>query len=265
MFGVPVYASNTEPIGVPMVKGEGRSWNKEGELRVGDSNIVNSSGPAFKLVNTTYNDFYTNSVIGNLNYYRYYESEVDDYYSPRLGFYMIELEDVNFMSLNNLRINWTNPRMFSTETVPRNNIIGGVEAFFKLVRSNLFISGKSSDQDSVENLAQLDGSSYLGLDGYTSNGVINDNVHGAFKITAPLPTLPIQLNMQNTVLYSVILDETGVDKSYVQQINGNNNKINNAPHSSYLYYVDDVAARAAGLIKGNVYYNSTIGALKVIS
>lgn len=43
--------------------------------------------------------------------------------------------------------------------------------------------------------------------------------------------------------------------------NGDRNRINNAPHSSYLLYVDDVADRAAGLIKGNVYYNTTIGGL----
>jgi hypothetical protein len=264
MFGVPVYASNTEPIGVPMVKSEGRSWNKEGEFRLGNSRLVNSKGTALKFVNTTYSDFYETNVIGTNNYYKFYETEVDNYYSPKLGFYMIDLEDVNYMALSNLKINWTQPRMTTTEVIPRSKIIGGVEALFKLVNSSLFISGESSDQDSVENLVQLDGNSYLGLDEYFSNGQINDNVHGVFKVTAPLPVLPTQLNIQNSVLYSVILDETGVDKSYVQQINGDKNRINNAPHSSYLQYVNDTAARAGGLIRGNTYYNTTVGALTTI-
>ena len=264
MFGVPIYASNTEPIGVPMVKSEGRAWNKEGEFRIGNSKLLNCSGTAYKFVNTAYNDFYDNNVIGITNYYRLYETEVDNYYSPRLGFYMIELEDVNYMSINNLKINWTNPRMNTTETIPRNKIIGGVESLFKLVNSKLYIVGNSSDQEAVENLCQLDGTSAISLVGYINNGQINDSVHGAFKVTTPLPATALTIGATDSTLYSVIVDETGVDKSFVQNINGDRNRINNAPHSSYPSYVDDVAARAGGLIKGNVYFNITINALKSV-
>ncbi len=261
LFGVPVFASNTEPIGVPMVKSEGRAWNKEGELRIGNSRLVNCSGPAYKFVNTTYNDFYEDTAIGTLNHFKLYETEVDDYYSPKLGMHMIELEDVNYIGINNLRINWTNPRMDTTEAIPRSKIIGGVESLFKLVNSRLIIFGESSDQDGVENLFQLDGASEIGLVGYFNNGQINDSVHGAFKVIAPLPTTAISISATDTTLYSVIVDETGTDKSFIQNLNGDRNRINNAPHSSYQFHANNAAAKASGLIIGNIYHNTTIGGL----
>lgn len=264
MFGVPVYTSNTEPIGVPMIKSEGRAWNKEGELKLGNSRLVNLSGTALKFVNTTYSDFYKTNEITTNNYFKLYETEVDDYYSPKLGLYLIDLEDVNYMVLNSSKINWTQPRMTTTELIPRSKIIGGAEAIFKLNNSTLNINENSSDQEGVENLVQMDGTSWISLDGYHNNGQVNDIVHGAIKVTAPLPLIAKELNIQNSVLFSVIVDETGVDKSFIKQINGDKNRINNAPHSSYLSYVDDVAAKAAGLIRGNIYYNTTVGALKQI-
>ena len=244
-----------------MVKSEGRSWNKEGELRIGNSRLVHSTGPVYKFVNTTYNDFYQNTVIRAANYYKLYETEVDNYYSPRLGMHMVELEDVNYMAINDLKINWTNPIMDTTEAIPRNKIIGGVESLFKLVNSSLYIFGKTSDQEGVENLFQLDGTSAVSLVGYTNDGQINDSVHGTFKVIAPLPTKAISISVSNSTLYSVITDETGVDKSFIQYIYGDRNRINNASHSSYLVFVDDIAAKAAGLIRGNTYYNTTIGGL----
>ena len=168
------------------------------------------------------------------------------------------------MVLNSSKINWTQPRMTTTELIPRSKIIGGAEAIFKLNNSTLNINENSSDQEGVENLVQMDGTSWISLDGYHNNGQVNDIVHGAIKVTAPLPLIAKELNIQNSVLFSVIVDETGVDKSFIKQINGDKNRINNAPHSSYLSYVDDVAAKAAGLIRGNIYYNTTVGALKQI-
>ena len=264
MFGVPVYASASEPWGVPMIKTEGRNWNKEGSFRLGNSRLTNLAGPAIKAIDTTYQDFYEHNTIGVTNYFRFYKSEVDDYYSPRLGTYMIELEDVNNFTMGNLKLNWTIPRMNTTEVVPRSRIIGGVETLFKLTNSNLNIVGDSSDQDQVENLIQMDGNSHVTLDGYQNNGQVADTVHGAIKVVAPLPTPAKEITCNNVYLYSVIVDETGVDKSYLKQINGNKNTINGAPHTSYLQFADDAAAKAAGLIRGNTYYNTTIGGLKVV-
>lgn len=264
MFGVTVYASNSEPWGVPMVKTEGRAWNKEGEFRLGNSRLVNSTGTAFYLKDTSYNDYYDFNVIGMNNYNRIYESVVNDYYSPRLGTYMVELEDVNYFVMGDLKLNWTNPRMTTTELTPRYRIIGGVEAFFKLTNSSLNIVGNSSDQDQVENLIQMDGDSFVNLEGYQNNGQISDSLHGAIKVVTPLPTTAIEISVNNSYLYNIITDDTGTDKSYIKQINGNKNTINNAPHNSHLIYVDDTAAKAAGLIKGNIYYNTTIGGLKSI-
>ena len=264
LFGEPVYASNTEPWGVPMVKTEGRAWNKEGEFRLGNSKLVNSTGTGIKAVNTSYNDYYDTSAIGMYSYFRLYESEVDGYYSPRLGTYMIELEDVNYMSINNLRINWTTPRVTTTELVPRSVIVGGVESLYKLKNSSLNIYGESSDQDQVMNLVQLDGNSNVTFDGYRSDGQISDATYGAFKVITPLPVSAKQITSLNSYLRNVIADETGVDKTFIQQISGIDNNINNSPHNTYQQYANDTVAKATGLIRGNVYYNTTIGALKTI-
>lgn len=264
LFGRPVYASSSEPIGVPMVKTEGRNWNKEGSLRLGNSRLFNSLGTAIRAINTTYNDNYDTCEISMPNYYRLFETLVDNYYSPRLGFAMIDLEDVNYFSINNIRLNWTMPRMDTTELIPRSRIIGGVESIFKLKNSFIIIYGESSEQDQVENLIQLDGTSNIILDGYENNGQVSDNIHGLIKVITPLPVNSLVLGFNRSILYNVKVDETEVDKSFIRQINGVLNTINYAPHNTYLQYTNDTVAKSAGLIKGNVYFNTTVGALKNI-
>jgi hypothetical protein len=265
MFGVPVYASNTEPWGVPMVKTEGRNWNKEGGFRLGDGRLNNTSGTAFRAVNTTYQDYYKFNEISTGNYFRLYESEVSDYYSPRLNTALIELEDVNYFSVGNTRFNWTVPTMITTEGIPRNSIVGGLGTLFKLVNSNAYITGDSSEQDQFENLVKMDGTSGISLQGYQNNGAISDVTHGMIQVVAPLPVTASPLSASGCYLYYIKTDETGVDKSFIQGVYGSDNYINNAPHNTNSHsYANDVDAKTAGLIVGSIYYNTTVGALKRI-
>ena len=263
-FGIPVKASNIEPWGVPMMKSEGRNWNKEGFLELRDCRFSNLRGGAMYFKETTYQDYGTFNTFLLNNYTRFYETEVDDFYSPRLGTNLIELEDVNYFRLGNSTYNITVPTMITTEGVPRRKQIGGLESIIKLVNSTFYLD-KGVSEEGVENFCQLDGTSAIEIREFRDVNIQCNDVHGFFQVIAPLPLVDKAIFIENSTINEVVVDETGVDKSYIQYLYGYNNTINNAPHSSYLQYVDDIAARAAGLIKGNVYFNITENALKVVN
>ncbi len=263
MFGVPVYASINEPIGVPMIKSEGRNWNKEGNLQIINSSWRNSTGTNISFKNTTYQDYGQSNIMQSANYFRYYESVVDDFYSPRLDYFLVTLEDVNYCRLTNITFNNTIPSMLTTEVSPRNIQIGGVEAAVKLINSNFYIDGANAEE-SVYNFCQLDGTSTIELKDFSDFFINCNEEHGFFKVITPLPVTAKSIYLENSSVNEVVVDETGVDKSYILEIVGYKNTVNNAPHSSYLSYVDNTAAKAAGLIKGNVYYDTTLGGLNTV-
>lgn len=260
-FGLPVYASNLAPIGVPMVKTEGRNWNGEGDLFEFKGNFVefaNSTGTCLKVVNTTLNSDDTTIInMGRVGNLRYFDRMVDDYYFPRTGLHFIEVDNnVNYFDFKILYAGITIPRKTTTEISPRNAVIGGSESLVKLTNnSTISIGGKTEEQ--YWNMFQMDENSSLTLDNFVDNYSNSEDTYGAFKVITPLPVVAKSLEVNNTILNQVVTDETGVDKSYIQYLNGYNNTINNAPHSTYQSYTDDVAAKAAGLIRGNVYFNTT--------
>lgn len=265
LYGVPVYASNIEPIGVPMTKSEGRNWNKEGALQFVDCRWTNSTGTCIKLVDTSYQDYgYKGSAIQLANYFRYYETVEDDFYSPKLGMFMVELENVNYARFYDFVYNNTVPAMITTETIPRRVQIGGVEAVFKLINSLVYID-KGIAEEGVDNFIQLDGNSSVEIKDFVDLFVNCNENHKFFKVISPLPTISKSIFIENSKINEIVVDATGLDKSYVQYISGYKNTINNAPHGSYLSFTDDITAKASGLIAGNVYYNTTLGGLKVIN
>ena len=117
-FGESVKASASEPWGVPMLKSEGRNWNKEGYLRLVDCTFLGLKGGALYFKETSYEDYGNFNTFKLYDYGRFYESEVDDFYSPRLGAYLIELEDVNYFTLNNSSYSKIVPNMDTTENIP---------------------------------------------------------------------------------------------------------------------------------------------------
>lgn len=260
MFGVPVYASDVEPVGVPMVKAEGRNWNKEGNMQLKNTNYRNLSGPGWYFKNTSYQDYGSYNIFQMANYFRYYDSEVDDFYSPRTGYSLIVLEDVNYCRMIDPIFNNTIPSMITTESSPRNRQIGGMESIIKLINSRFYIDGGNSEEG-VENFCQLDGDSSIEFKDFNDFFVNCNDVHGFFQVLAPLPVTPKSVYIENSKIDEVIVDETGVDKSYIIEVVGYRNTINNAPHSIYQSHVDDATAKAAGLIKNNMYYNTTVNAL----
>ena len=262
-FGIPVKASNIEPWGVPMLKSEGRNWNKEGSIELRDCRFSNLRGGAMYFKETTYQDYGTFNSFRLDNYARLYESEVDNFYSPRLGTYLIELEDVNYFRLGNSTYNTTIPNMITTEGVPRRKQIGGLESIIKLVNSTFYLD-KGVSEEGVENFCQLDGTSTIEIREFRDANMQCNDVHGFFQVIAPLPLVDKAVLIENSIINEVVVDETGVDKSYIKQINGSKNIINNSPHNSYFLFVNDTAAKAGGLIRGNVYYNTTLGGLKTI-
>lgn len=262
-FGAQIYVSNTAPIGVPMLKTEGRSWNKEGYLSMNNVSLENSTGTNFKASNTTL-QIDGRTVMNKRNWLRYYDTVVDDYYSPKTGLYYIEVDDnTNFCEFQELVVGITIPSLLSTEIQPRRIQIGGSESMMKITNNSTVAVRKGRTEEQYWNTFSFDGTSFPKLDNFEDYSH-SEETHGKYKVIAPLPITAISLDVFNYTGYGVITDETGVDKSYIQYLNGYNNTINNAPHSTYTSYPDDTTAKAAGLIRGNIYYNSTIGALTSI-
>lgn len=263
-FGNPVYASNTAPIGVPMVKTEGLNWNKEGELLLKENRFLNSTGTIIKIKNTTFTTLETNkNTIQRNNTRRYYQTKVNDFYSPKKGLYEVEVEDSRFVRFYGLFTNNTVPRMKTTEVSPRDAIVGGSECAIK-IKNSVFTLLDSKGEDQYENYIQFDGDSRnIELHNFYDAAECEE-AHGFFKVDSPLPLIGKEVYVVNSTINQVRVDYKDNDKSYIKQVNGFKNTINEAPHNSYMSFVDDNAATVAGLIKGNVYYNTTILGLKSI-
>lgn len=263
-YGNTVYASNTAPIGVPMVKTEGLNWNKEGDFNLIENNFLNSTGTIIKIKNTTFTTFETTkNTIQRNNTRRYYQTKVNDFYSPKKGLYEIEVEDSRFVRFYGLFTNSTVPGMKTTEVSPRSAIIGGSECAIK-IKNSVFTLLDSKGEDQYENYIQFDKDS-RNIELYNFYDVAEcEDAHGFFKVDSPLPLIGKEVYVVNSTINQVRVDYKDNDKSYIKQVNGFKNTINEAPHNSYMSFVDDNAATVAGLIKGNVYYNTTILGLKSI-
>ena len=262
LFGTPIYASNTSPIGVPMVKSEGRIWTKEGNFNFDNNNLINSTGTFLKFKDTVLNSVKGATKIGRNSYRRMYETEFEDYYSPKVGLYAIEVEDVNYIRIENFEYNGITPRMNSTQTPPKNLTIGGDECVFNIKNSNVYLKNVTG-QEQCYSYIFFDGTSAIQLSNFYDTADCQGK-EGFFKVTAPLPLVGKKVYVENSMINQVVTDFTEVDKSLIKQVDGYSNVINNAPHSDYFSYLNDSDAILGGLIKGNVYYNTTIGGLKTV-
>jgi len=266
LFGETVYASNTESIGVPMVKSEGLNWNKTGFLRLENTRLVNSTGTNLHLVGTTFQMFTDTSLtVSRNNRLRFYDTEIDGVYSPRPGLHSIFATDTRYISIINLKANSTIPTVISTELVPRNLQIGGQEDMLRCVVNTSAYIFKGGTQERYINTCITDGTSGVVFNDFADDFSNNSDVHGRYKVIAPLPVSSLESTVNNSNLTDVKTDPTGTDKSYIKYIRGAGNVINGCPHEyNDFNYVDDATAIAAGLIAGNIYYNTTVGALKRI-
>ena len=245
-----------------MVKSEGRIWTKEGNFNFDNNNLINSTGTCLKFKDTTHNSIKGGTGIRRNSYRRMYETEFEDYYSPKVGLYAIEVEDVNYIKIENFKYNEITPRMNSTQIPTKNLTIGGDECVFNIKNSSVYLKNVMG-QEQCYSYIFFDGTSNIQISNFYDTADCQGK-EGFFKVTAPLPLVGKKVYVENSKINQVVTDFTEVDKSLIKQVYGYSNVINNAPHSDYFSYLDDSTAILGGLIKGNVYYNSTIGGLKTV-
>lgn len=261
-FGQTVYVSPTQSVGVPMVKNEDMAWNKEGYLTFeGITRFYNGTGVYLAIKNTTFNS-------GELSFGRnqtriLYDSILAGVYKPKTNQYYITCEDVS----------WCGIRTNGPVTIPtvvdvfggNSYYIGGSDAWIKMINSNLYLNS-SNIEGGYNNIIQADGDSYISIgDSLQSNTYLHDS-HGHYKVIAPLPTISTTFRVTDSTIYGVILDSTGVDKSYVSEVLGVNNVINGYSHNNNgtPTYADNAAALLAGLFKGMEYVETGTGVLKSV-
>jgi hypothetical protein len=261
-FGQTVYVSPTQSVGVPMIKSEDMSWNKEGNLSFqGVTDLVNGTGVYLAIKNTTFNS-------GILRFGRnqtrtLYDSIVSGIYTPKTNQYYITCDNVGWCAMDTLGP-MTIPSVVDT-LGGTSYYIGGSDAWIKMINSNLYLNS-SKIEGGYNNIIQADGNSYVSLsNSIQSNTYLHDS-HGHYKVISPTPSIATTFRVSDSTIYGVILDSSGVDTSYIQEVFGVNNVINGYTHNNNgtPTYADNAAALLAGLFKGMEYVETGTGVLKSV-
>ena len=261
-FGQTVYVSPTQSVGVPMIKNEDMSWNKEGNLNFqGQTYLVNGTGVFLAIKNTTFNS-------GLLRFGRnqtrtLYDSIVSGIYTPKTNQYYITCDNVSWCGIDTLGP-MTIPSVVDT-LGGISYYIGGSDAWIKLINSSLYLQS-SKIEGGYNNIIQADGNSYVDVSNSLQSNTYLHDAHGYYNVISPTPSVATTFRVTDSTVYGVILDSSGVDTSYIKEVYGVNNVINGYTHNNNgtPQYIDNADAISNGLFKGMEYVETGTGVLKSV-
>lgn len=263
LFGTVVYASNLAAIGKPMILVEEMNWNKEISFEMTNCSMENSTGTCLKVKNTA------TTILGithmNRNHaLRYYDNFFDGIYTPKTGLYYIETDNARYFKIADLRCGLTVPAVATSNGGPLYKI-GGSQSMIKATNNGTLGIDKGISEEQYYNMTVMDSdNSAVSFGEFYAETVNNYDEHGAFRVVDGFGTGKT-ISISKSTIKQVYVDAAETDTTYIKGISGYNNVINNAPHSTYPSYTNDSDAKISGnLIAGNIYYNTTVGALKTI-
>ena len=261
LFGNTIYVSTVQPVGVPMLKTEGMSWNKEGYLSLsGETRLSNFTGTGISITNTTFTN--SDKIIFSRNQRLILcQSVISGIYNRKISQHYITCDNVRYFALNT----------DGPATIPQvaNTIggtkyfIGGSESWIKAINSSSGNILSSYIEGGYNNIFQADGTSIVSI--YDSNHASARAyaTNGYYEIIAPLPLTAKTVYLSNVVCIDFKVDSTGADKSKIQEVFGEKNSINRYQHNNtgVPTYASNAAAITGGLFKGMQYANTTTGVL----
>lgn len=254
LFGTPVYAQNSLPATQYMIKNKDVIWNGEGNFIMKNCTLNGSSSTILYNLNSSLSWADINM---NFNpYYVNYKDKTGSVYNPADNTYYFLSENnglsgrtSNFLRIENLK---------QTEQVGTSGSspIGGQNCLYRGIGDSLItIYNGSFYSEKVNNLIQLQNTnSFANLTNFNCTALnIEDTTYGAFKYTGSLPVSPIVVDVNMSTINNV------KDWTTLQYIRPNASSaiINGANFTNITSYANEAAAKAAGLVPGNIYYNTS--------
>jgi len=263
LFGVPVLIQNTLDKNRYMIRNENINWYGEGgftmencKLNGSSSTIVYNlnSSISWKNIQIDFNAFY-------VNYKDATGIDPNKVYNTIDGVYYILSEKAGAIGRAESYFRIEN---FTQSAQKKDNglsIIGGCESVFRVVGAGIgIIFNGSFYSEKANNLVQLQNetSSFLLTNLNASVLEISDNTgvspKGALKYTGTTPAVAKFIDVNGSIINNV---KNWTTLDFIRP-SANSAIINGAQFTNIPAYADDTAAKLAGLVPGNVYYD-TIG------
>jgi len=253
-FGVDVLVQDNIANNTPHVYSYDMNFDAEGGLIMTDTSITATNQTAFKISNTT---FSTNDIsIGWNSFYNNTsnKSVTNGIYLPKTNIYSLDILN-SYVRLESFKD--PSQRPYNTTDT---RLVGGSDALFNVVATG----------SPLKNYFEI-------TEGY----VFTQQINYVLKTTSGTSLGLLNCNFSNlfSVIQAFLLVGSGSASVYVQGSNinqvidpatsnvtvgANSANINGFQFTSQASYTNDAAAITAGLITGNIYYNTTIGAMKKI-
>lgn len=254
LSGSNVFAQNSLPKNLYVIRNKNVNWYGEGALNIIDCKLKGSSSTIFYNVDSSvtmqnlqmdFNPLYAN-----------YKDTSGSVYNPIEGVYFILNESVNVSIKANSYLRIDNFKEFTQEALSGGSIIGGADAFYRGVGATIFnVNEGYFYSEKLNNLIQLTsinaGVVVSNLD--CTNVVSVDATYGAFKYTGTLPVSPVYVYMEGSKINNV---KNWTTLQYARP-NASNAIVNGAIFSILGGFADNAAAIAGGLVPGNLYFNSS--------
>ena len=254
LFEQSVFVQNTLPKSQYLIKNENISWHGGGGLSMSDVEIVGSSSTMLYNLNSTLSCY---NIIMNFNsYFANYKDTTGSVFNPMESIYYILNENTGVIGATNGYLRIENFKQTTQIANSGGERLGGCDAIFRVVgTTRLIIDGGSFYADRANNLLQLHNTTSFGtLRDLTAVELdIHDSTWGAFKYTGTIPGAPKYVDVSRSTINRV---KNWTTLQFIRPT-ASSATINNAHFTVLPAYADDTAAKAAGLVPGNVYYDST--------
>jgi len=259
LAGATVFAQNSLPKDLYMVKNKNVNWYGEGAFNMTDCKLVGSSSTILYNVDSSmtiqghqmdFNPLYA-------NYKDTTGTDPNKVYNPIEGVYFILNESINTAVKANTYLRIDNFKEFTQEALSGGSIIGGADAFYRGVGATILnVNDGYFYSEKFNNLIQLTSvDSGVVVTNFDCSNVISvDATYGAFKYTgAPPATDPVYVYMEGSNINNV---KNWTTLQFARP-NANNAIVNGAIFSILGGFANNAAALAGGLVPGNLYFNSS--------
>lgn len=258
LAGATVFAQNSLPKDLYMVKNKNVNWYGEGAFNMTDCKLVGSSSTILYNVDSSmtiqghqmdFNPLYA-------NYKDTTGTDPNKVYNPIEGVYFILNESVNTGIKANTYLRIDNFKEFTQEALSGGSIIGGADAFYKGVGATSFIVNDGYFySEKVNNIFQLSATtSGVVVNNFDCINVVSaDATYGAFKYLGSLPGAPVYIYIEGSKINNV---KNWTTLQFARP-NANNAIVNGAIFSILGGFANNNDALDGGLVPGNLYFNSS--------
>lgn len=254
LLGSTVFIQNSLPKNLYMIKNTNVNWYGEGALNMTDCKLKGSSSTI--LYNLDSSMAIENIQIDFNPYYVNYKDTSGSVYNPIEGVYFILNESVNTAIKAVPRVRIDGFKEFSQEATSGGSLVGGSDAFYKGIGTTSFnVTEGYFYSEKFNNLIQTTSiNAGVELNNLNClNAVSADATYGAFKYIGTIPVSPVYVYTEGSKINNV---KNWITLQYLRP-NANNAIVNGAIFSILASYADNAAAITAGLVPGNVYFNSS--------